>query len=223
MGSVLGKAHSARGRIGLKFVEAGANQQSVLIPYIVAGDPDLDAVEAERAIHPRAVQDVADRDLPQLCEAAVLDELRSHRTEAAEGIRFRNGSHAQLATSGSPNAGHLQTVQVTQGSRSNPRAIPSKPGLAGLDRRSWPAAARHPYSSAAGRAGANSARAGPRELSHYRTDYRCRQLETLSDGGSRFPVCQRAAATAPLAGRSHGTARAKIARTADVASRHESL
>jgi tryptophan synthase alpha chain len=45
MGSAAGHQHSATGRIALRFAAARASNQSALIPFIMAGDPDLERTQ----------------------------------------------------------------------------------------------------------------------------------------------------------------------------------
>jgi tryptophan synthase alpha chain len=45
MDSAAANDRSGNARVALKFAEAGASDQSVLIPYIVAGDPDLERTQ----------------------------------------------------------------------------------------------------------------------------------------------------------------------------------
>src|SRR5258708_2169406 len=50
---------------------------------VAAGDADVDRIEPEGAVHPRLIEGVGHRDLAELHESAVLDELRGRAGEAA--------------------------------------------------------------------------------------------------------------------------------------------
>src|SRR6266699_127426 len=65
------QAHLRPGQVGFG-VDPG-----VLGPglEVTTGHPQVDAAQAEQSVHPLTVERVADGDLPQLDEAAVLDEL----------------------------------------------------------------------------------------------------------------------------------------------------
>src|ERR1051325_11324476 len=54
---------------------------------VATGNPDVDAAEAEQPVHPLAVERVANGDLAQLDEAAVLDELARDRSEPRSEAR----------------------------------------------------------------------------------------------------------------------------------------
>src|SRR3712207_8870944 len=78
--------------------------RSTLFPYttLFRSHPELDAAEAQQPLHPGVVQRIADADLAQLHEAAILDAVLGETSEGTghhvdrKSTRL-NSSHANIS------------------------------------------------------------------------------------------------------------------------------